>query len=78
MSELLFEAYDVPSVAYGIDALFGAHHSSLRQVGRPLHDGVVVSCGHGTTHILPVVAGRLDATHSKRQETHHLGRGKGR
>ena len=25
MSELLFECYGVPSVAYGIDALFGLH-----------------------------------------------------
>lgn len=66
MSELLFEAYNVPCVAYGIDALFGAHHSSLKQLGRPLEDGVVVSCGHGTTHILPVVSGRLDAAHSQR------------
>ena len=66
MSELLFEAYGIPSVAYGVDALFGAHHSSLKQLGRPLEEALVVSCGHGTTHILPVVEGRLDAAHCKR------------
>ena len=66
MSELLFEAYNVPAVAYGVDALFGAHQASQQQLGRPLEEAIVVSCGHTTTHILPVVNGRLDATHSKR------------
>jgi actin-related protein 5 len=66
MSELLFEAYDVPAVAYGVDALFGAHRGSVEQLGRPLEEGLVVSCGHCTCHILPVLQGRLDATHCKR------------
>ena len=69
MSELLFEAYNVPSVAYGVDALFGAHRSAVQQLGKPLEEAVVVSCGHGTVHILPVVAGRLDAAHCKRSAT---------
>ena len=28
MSELLFECYNVPSVAYGIDSLFSLYHNS--------------------------------------------------
>ena len=66
MSELLFEAYDVPAVAYGVDALFGAHRGSLEQCGRALEEGLVVSCGHCTSHVLPVLHGQLDATHCKR------------
>ena len=66
MTELLFEAYNAPSVAYGIDALFGAHHSSLKLFGRSLNDAIIVSCCHSNTHILPVIAGRLDASHCKR------------
>jgi len=27
MSELLFECYNVPSVAYGIDSLFSLYHN---------------------------------------------------
>lgn len=61
MSELLFECYNVPSVAYGIDALFSAHHN-LGSVT----DALIVSSGHQTTHILPVLAGQVDPTHCKR------------
>ena len=66
ISELLFEAYNIPAVAYGVDALFGAHRGSSEQLGQQLEEGLVVSCGYTTTHILPVIGGRLDATHCKR------------
>ncbi|XP_065831969.1 actin-related protein 5-like [Oscarella lobularis] len=63
MSELLFECYGVPSVAYGIDALFGLH---FNQKPPNSVDSLVVSCGYQTTHILPVLKGRLDASQCKR------------
>lgn len=63
MSELLFECYGVPSVAYGIDALFSAHQNIGIEEGT---DALIVSSGHQTTYILPVLNGQLDATHCKR------------
>uniref|UniRef100_UPI00358F7DBC actin-related protein 5-like isoform X2 n=1 Tax=Myxine glutinosa TaxID=7769 RepID=UPI00358F7DBC len=62
MSELLFECYHVPRVAYGIDALFSLHHNTGGTPG----DALVVSAGFHTTHVLPVIDGRLDAQHCKR------------
>ena len=64
MSELLFECYGVPSVAYGIDALFSAHHNIGIESG--ITDALIVSSGHQTTHILPVLGGQVDPTHCKR------------
>lgn len=65
MSELLFENYNVPAVAYGIDGLFSAYHSSMRR-GVPLWDALVVSSGHQATHIMPVLDEKFDARHCKR------------
>lgn len=65
MSELLFEAYSVPAVAYGVDALFSAYHSYAKK-GNPLCDALIVSSGHQATHILPVLDGKFDARHCKR------------
>lgn len=63
MSELLFECYNVPSVAYGIDSLFSLYYNS------PNSDkttALVVSSGCQVSHVLPVVNGRLDASNCKR------------
>ena len=65
MTELLFEGYGVPSLAYGIDALFSAHHHWSHR-GVQLRDALVVSSGHQTTHIIPLLDGRVDAGHCKR------------
>ena len=65
MSELLFENYSIPAVAYGIDALFSAYHSYAKR-GVPLQDALVVSSGHQATHIMPVLDGKFDARHCKR------------
>ena len=65
MTELLFEGYGVPELSYGIDALFSAHHQ-WTQRGARLRDALVVSSGHQTTHIIPVLDGRIDAGHCKR------------
>ena len=66
MTELLFEGFGVPSVAYGIDALFSAHHHWSRTRGIPLRDALVVSSGHQTTHLIPLLDGRIGAGHCKR------------
>lgn len=48
MSEVLFECYGAPSVAYGIDSLFSYRHNKGRH-------GLVVSSSYTSTHIIPVV-----------------------
>lgn len=70
--EILFEAYLTPGVCFGIDALFSYFYnrhikatdgSSLRYASE---DALVLSCGYNTTHILPVVNGRLEPNRVKR------------
>ncbi|OZJ06870.1 hypothetical protein BZG36_00026 [Bifiguratus adelaidae] len=62
MSELLFEAYSVPKVTYGIDALFSFHAN-----GHSLDDGgIAISCGHNMTHVIPILHGRGVLEQTKR------------
>lgn len=63
MSELLFECYNVPQVAYGIDSLFSFYGYNPRPKG--LY-GLVVALGYNTTHVLPIVRSKFDVRHSKR------------
>ncbi|KAF2281549.1 actin-like ATPase domain-containing protein [Westerdykella ornata] len=48
MSEILFECYGAPSVAYGIDSLFSYSYNGGRH-------GLVVSSSYTATHVIPVV-----------------------
>nr|XP_034352622.1 actin-related protein 5 isoform X2 [Arvicanthis niloticus] len=63
MSELLFECYRIPKVAYGIDSLFSFYHNMPKNA---LSSGLIISSGYQCTHILPVLEGRLDAKNCKR------------
>eukprot|EP00072_Mus_musculus_P068644 XP_017170407.1 PREDICTED: actin-related protein 5 isoform X3 [Mus musculus] len=63
MSELLFECYRIPKVAYGIDSLFSFYHNVPKNA---LSSGLIISSGYQCTHILPVLEGRLDAKNCKR------------
>lgn len=60
MAELLFECYNVPSVAYGIDCLFSYQHNNCPP------DGLIVSVGYHTTHIIPILDGKADAMNARR------------
>ena len=63
MSELLFECYSVPRVAYGVDALFSYCHN----IKPPRdYDALIVSCGYQATHVLPVLGGHLCAPSCQR------------
>ena len=48
MSEILFECYGAPAVAYGIDSLFSYDYNGGRT-------GLVVSSAYTSTHVIPVV-----------------------
>lgn len=53
MSELLFECYNVPSICYGIDALFAYHHYPSAQPPHP--DTLLISFGYHTIHVIPIL-----------------------
>ncbi|XP_023329463.1 actin-related protein 5 [Eurytemora carolleeae] len=52
MNEVLFELYNVPSVGYGIDSLFSLQHNCTS-----VQDALVISLGHQTIHVIPVLGG---------------------
>jgi len=48
MTELLFECYSAPSLAYGIDSLFSYRYNKGKS-------GLIVSSSHTSTHLIPVL-----------------------
>lgn len=62
MSELLFEGYGVPSVAYGVDSLFSFYANSPQ----PGADGLVISSSTASTHVIPVLNGKGIFTSAKK------------
>lgn len=48
MTEIIFEAYSAPSLAFGIDSLFSYDYNNGRT-------GLVVSSSHSATHLIPVL-----------------------
>ncbi|XP_043274906.1 actin-related protein 5 [Venturia canescens] len=60
MAELLFECYNVPSIAYGVDCLFSYQHNNCPP------DGLIVSLGYHTTHVIPILDGKADACNARR------------
>ncbi|CAO1635528.1 unnamed protein product [Parajaminaea phylloscopi] len=60
VSELLFEAYGVPAVAYGMDSLFSAYYNGVTD------NALVVSSGQSSTTIVPMVQGKGILTSAKR------------
>lgn len=59
MSEILFECYGAPSVAYGIDSLFSYNYNGGKT-------GLVVSSSHTSTHLIPVVNSKALLSQSTR------------
>lgn len=60
MSELLFECYDIPGVAYGVDSLFSFSHNKIGD------NGLIVSLGYYTIHIIPILNGVIQLTKVRR------------
>jgi actin-related protein 5 len=59
MSELLFECYGAPAVAFGIDSLFSYRYNGGK-------NGVVVSSAYTSTHVIPVINGKAMLKHASR------------
>lgn len=63
MSELLFECYHVPQVAYGNDALFSLYKNHPKPESA---NALIVDCGYQSTHVIPFINGRLMAENCRR------------
>ncbi|KAH8295145.1 hypothetical protein KR018_007963 [Drosophila ironensis] len=64
MSELLFECYGIPAVSYGIDALYSWEH--YQQKRKQVSDALIISFGYSTTHVIPVLNGKIQLEHVRR------------
>ncbi|OWZ72772.1 hypothetical protein AYX14_01810 [Cryptococcus neoformans] len=58
-SELLFELYNAPSVAFGVDSLFAFSRQGKK-------DGLAINLGHQATTIVPIFDGQALVNRSKR------------
>ncbi|EPX70493.1 actin-like protein Arp5 [Schizosaccharomyces octosporus yFS286] len=61
MTELLFELYQVPSVAYGVDGLYSFYHNAGKE-----SSGIAINLGYSSSHVLPVLDGQKLAHEAKR------------
>jgi actin-related protein 5 len=59
MTEIIFEAYSAPSLAYGIDSLFSYDYNNGKT-------GIVVSSSHSSTHLIPVLNSKALLTQATR------------
>ncbi|CAG8958466.1 hypothetical protein HYFRA_00009780 [Hymenoscyphus fraxineus] len=59
MTEIIFECYNAPSLAYGIDALFSYDYNNGKT-------GLVVSSSHSSTHVIPVLNSKAILTQATR------------
>ncbi|KYQ92147.1 actin related protein 5 [Tieghemostelium lacteum] len=65
MTELVFECYNAPSVAYGIDSLF-SFYSNRNQFENKGENALVIGSGHMTTHIYNVQNHKIHHNLTKR------------
>ncbi|EMG48712.1 ARP5 Actin-related protein 5 [Candida maltosa Xu316] len=61
MYEILFEAYQVPKVSFGIDSLFSYYANSSGK-----SSGLVIGAGNQATTVIPVINGRGIMSQTKR------------
>lgn len=59
MTELMFECYSAPSLAYGIDSLFAYKYNNGR-------NGLVISSSHTSTHLIPVLESKAMMSNAAR------------
>ncbi|KAG6840178.1 hypothetical protein C0991_008408 [Blastosporella zonata] len=66
-SELMFELYRVPSVAYCVDSLMSLYQTQASPTPDPFtSDGLVISFNTASTSIIPVLNGKGIMSHAKR------------
>jgi len=66
-SELMFEQYSVPSLAYCVDSVMSFYHNNLPNPPTPFTtDGLAVSFNSASTSIIPILNGKGVMSHAKR------------
>ena len=66
-SELMFEQYSVPSLAYCVDSVMSFYHNNLPSPPVPFHgNGLVVSFNTASTSVIPILDGKGLMSHAKR------------
>ncbi|KAI0820631.1 actin-like protein Arp5p [Trametes gibbosa] len=66
-SELMFEQYAVPSLAFCVDSVMSFYHNNLPSPPMPFQsDGLVVSFNTASTSVIPVLDGKGLMNHAKR------------
>ncbi|OJT07940.1 Actin-like protein arp5 [Trametes pubescens] len=66
-SELMFEQYSVPSLAFCVDSVMSFYHNKLPSPPVPFRsDGLVVSFNTASTSVIPVLDGKGLMNHAKR------------
>ncbi|KAF5377282.1 hypothetical protein D9615_006449 [Tricholomella constricta] len=66
-SELMFEQYSVPSLAYCVDGVMSFYHNNSISAQDPFtSDGLVVSFNTASTSVIPVLNGKGIMSHAKR------------
>lgn len=63
-SELFFEGYDLPAVAYTVDALAGFYFQNSNDAR--LDDGLVIQSGGSNTILMPILDGKFVGSLTKR------------
>jgi len=61
VNQLMFELYGIHSISYGIDGLFSLHVNQSQA-----NDALVVSLGHQTITVMPVLDGKTDVQNARR------------
>ncbi|GAA5833951.1 hypothetical protein JCM3766R1_002480 [Sporobolomyces carnicolor] len=64
MTEILFESYGAPSVAYGLDSLFSFYDNNHAQSSKC--DGLIISSATSSTQVIPVLDGKSILTAAKK------------
>ena len=65
-SELMFESYSVPSLAYCVDGMMSFYHNNLPSEAPFAADGLVISFNTASTSVIPVLGGKGIMSHAKR------------
>ncbi|KZT24689.1 actin-like protein Arp5p [Neolentinus lepideus HHB14362 ss-1] len=66
-SELMFELYSVPSLAYCVDSVMSFYHNNLPSPSTPFKsDGLVISFNTASTSVVPVLGGQSVMSHAQR------------
>ncbi|KAL4242856.1 actin family protein [Abortiporus biennis] len=65
-SELMFEQYSVPSLAYCVDSIMSFYHNHHQTAAPFVSDGLVVSFNSASTSVIPILQGKGLMSYAKR------------